>query len=232
MNSTEPITIWSIIKLLLPYILPALLSAIATYFAAKHNFNIEQQSKNVDVRRERFLKKISTIEEFIGLFKELGYLNIIILRVEKLITSYDSNLEALRKNKVEIESLLSKNNIKVDQNSNPVIYDTQEEGIANLISELNGVNEEIDDIESQRKEALEEAPQIRKKFDDIVEKMEANDIGAAGAVLDQTGELADNLLKLMKLYTDADNPTMSSARIIELRTKIDHLLTDLISNFS
>ena len=201
---------------------------IGGYLAGLHKYILNVRRDNINVMRERLLKNIKKVDDFLDFLVEYGHLGNSILKIKKaharIRSSHDLIHEEQLRLKEELE-FIEKNINNITDHEQIKFYKSRLHDLAVRQSELKG---ELIDNERYLKSEADELDEMQELNDDYKKKIMTFEIDATAFLIDPTGKLNNYFKELILIYSDPENHQINRTKALELRRKINEIFNKKI----
>lgn len=214
-----------IIKSILLVITSVIIGVISGYLTYRYKV----KNENTSVNRDRLLKNIAKIEDFLNMKVEDSFLGQDMARLNEVIHALEENDES---NTKEIAWISDEISFVSDEMHNDKIDKTKKEVLLAKLKSLElRLSDKREDIKKARKKLGEitlELDKLRIQVDEGRKRLINDDIGATGLTVDSSGKLAKLLLELTEIASDKNRKYFSDPRAMTIRSEINHFFDELI----
>ncbi|MDP8267125.1 MAG: hypothetical protein P9L97_00225 [Candidatus Tenebribacter davisii] len=209
-------------------LLIGLLSTGAGYLGGLLTHKLNVKRENINVTRERLLKEIFKVEDYLELLVEIGHLGTRILMIHKVNDSYQTSHVQLGNEQSQIGDDINFIENEIEKANTPDNLQLYKSRLNELHSRLSEIDDELSGILYQLEHERHELDQGTETLDDHIKRNVADDINTTAHIIDPSGDLIQYLEELTSIYSDPENLDDSSARVAKLRGKVDTILNQKI----
>jgi len=212
-----------------PFAIP-LVTDVLGYFGGYQSYKQKVKIENINAKRDRLLKIILKVEDFLSVLVEISFLTADIEKKRELIDSLEINQDLFKRESSHISSEFINIQRKVKKGLDLKTKNKYSNQLKILSKRLSKMHQELiisDLTYKQKTTELEHDEEILKNLSDRIIK---DDIDSTIYMIDPSGKLDKYLHNLMSICSDQKKQYHSDAKVIELRGKINLLFNKLIDN--
>ena len=203
-----------------PFIIP-LVSAVLGYYGGYQSYKQKVKSENINAKRDRLLKFILKVEDYLSVLVESSFLIADISSKEELIDSLETNQKLYGKEFLHISDEIKNIKAKLKEELNPQAKEAYNNRLNSISLRLPEITQELKYIKHTYDLSIPEIKQMREKAENFMKRIIADDVGSTSHIIDPSGELGKCLLELQSICSDKTKHYYSDPRVIKLRGKVN-----------
>lgn len=195
-----------------------------------HNLNVKRE--NISTTRERLLKNIVKVEDFVDLIVEFSYIGNSICEIDEALSIIKSSCDVIRDEQSKIndeQEFIGKELQKITDHEQIEFYNSRLEHLHDRLVNIQG---ELEKNELYLKLKSGELDEIREMNNKHKKRIMSDDIITTAYLIDRSGNLHDSINRLMDIYSNPSSNSVYGIKVLELRRKINEILNNKIMGIS